>query len=64
MEQKLREALIDEMRTALVKKNDVQLKGLGTFKLVHEKQHQKQYKDGQVVLMPPQDKIEFIPEEN
>ena len=50
------------VREELLKKNSVELEGLGRFELVHHKQHQEKNDEGQVVMMPPRDAVEFTPE--
>lgn len=50
------------VREELIKKNSVELEGLGRFELIHKKQHQVKNDDGQVVMMPPSDVVEFTPE--
>lgn len=44
-------------------KNSVEISGLGTFKAVHQSQHQEKRADGNTVMMPPRDVIEFVPEQ-
>lgn len=57
-------AFSETVRNQLAHKCEVRLDGIGTFKAVHHKQYQQQYQDGRVVMMPPKDRIEFIPESN
>lgn len=53
-----REVLRDE----LVKHKAVQIDGLGTFRVKHQNQRQKHNNDGQVVLIPPKDIVQFTSE--
>lgn len=55
-------AFSEIVRDEVVQKNEVKLEGVGSFRLDHQKQIQKQYKNGRVVMMPPKDRIIFIPE--
>lgn len=55
-------ALAEIFREEISKKNKIKIEGLGTFRHEHNKQHQQQYKDGKVVMVPPKDVIKFIPE--
>ncbi|MDX1637368.1 MAG: HU family DNA-binding protein [Balneolaceae bacterium] len=57
-------AFADIIRDQIVRKNVITIKGLGTFKQIHRKQYQKQHSNGQVVMMPPKDEIEFIPDKS
>ncbi len=58
----LKRAMAEVIREQAANKEAVQIDGLGTFKPVHRKQHQTQYRNGRVVLMPPNDYILFTPE--
>ena len=62
MGQQILGALTEIIREELAKKNEVAIDGLGVFKPEHQKQHQKQFDDGRVVMMPPKDKITFTPD--
>ena len=62
MEKKFLKAFADVVREEVNRKNKVKINGLGTFKLEHQKQFQKQYENGRVVMMPPKDRIRFISE--
>ncbi|HEX6982959.1 MAG TPA: HU family DNA-binding protein [Balneolaceae bacterium] len=55
-------AFSEVIREEVAQKNEVKLEGLGSFNFEHQKQIQKQYKNGRVVMMPPKDRIIFIPE--
>lgn len=52
-------AFKDVMREQFVNKNRVELEGLGQFEVVHNEQHQKTFDNGKVVMMPPEDVLEF-----
>lgn len=62
MDQEFLGALAEVIREELTKKNEVTIDGLGVFKPEHKKQYQQQFDDGRVVMMPPKDKITFIPD--
>lgn len=55
-------AFSEVIREEVTRKNEVQINGLGSFKVDHQKQYQKQFKNGRVVMMPPKDTITFTPE--
>ncbi len=46
----------------LKKHSQVQISGLGTFSITHQKQKQQQEKDGRIIMKPPADIIVFTPE--
>lgn len=50
------------VREEVIRKNEVKLEEVGSFSFEHQKQIQKQYENGRVVMMPPKDRITFIPE--
>lgn len=52
------------VRNQLAHKCEVELEDIGVFKLEHQKQHQQQYQDGRVVMMPPRDVIKFVAEKS
>lgn len=62
MEKEFLAAFADIIREQLVRKNEVEIRGLGTFRSKHVKQFQHQYPNGKVVMMPPKDEIKFISE--
>lgn len=62
MDQEFLGALAEVIREELTKKNEITIDGLGVFKPEHQKQYQQQFDDGRVVMMPPKDKITFIPD--
>lgn len=62
MEREFIIAFADIIREQIAQKNEVRVKDLGTFRQKHIQQFQQQYANGQVVMMPPKDEIEFIPE--
>ncbi len=62
MDKNFIKAFREVVREEIVKKNTVEIEGLGRFEIVHNKQHQKKMDDGQVLMMPPQDVVEFTPE--
>jgi len=50
------------VREQVAENNHVQLDGVGEFRKVHQKQREKKYDDGRVVLLPPKDIIKFKPD--
>lgn len=56
------QAFSEVVRQQIAHRCDVKLEGIGVFKLEHQKQYQQQYRDGRVVMMPPKDKIKFVPD--
>lgn len=62
MDNEFAEAVGEVIREEVVRGNEVEIRGLGVFRLEHRNQHQKQFDDGRVVMMPPQDRIAFIPD--
>lgn len=61
MEDRFIDAFAETIREQIVKKNQIAIKGLGSFYFKHRNQHQKQFDDGRVVMMPPKDQIKFTP---
>lgn len=57
------EAFSEVVKEQVSRKRTIELQGLGTFEFEHRKQHQKQFDNGRVVMMPPKDTIRFIPEQ-
>lgn len=47
------------MREQFINKNRVEIEGLGHFEVVHREQYQKQFDNGRVLMMPPEDVLEF-----
>lgn len=60
MDQQVLGALKEIIREEITKNNEIVFDGLGVFKPSHQKQYQKQFDDGRVVMMPPKDKITFV----
>lgn len=61
MDSEFLKAFSEVVREEVARKNKVELDGIGAFKLEHQKQFQRQYENGRVVMMPPKDTITFIP---
>lgn len=59
MKSKFIKAFKEVLRDQILDKNKVEIEGLGLFRAVHQKQHQKKYKSGRVVMVPPADVVEF-----
>jgi len=55
-------ALSAIIREQVSNKNEVHIEGIGSFYIEHEKQFQKKFDNGQVVMMPPKDSIRFSSE--
>ena len=64
MDDQFLEAFAEVVREQVAHQTDVQLEGLGTFRLDHHKQYQQQYNDGRIVMMPPRDSIKFVADNN
>lgn len=62
MDKEFLKAFSEVIREEVAQKNDVQVEGVGRFEYEHQKQFQKQYDNGRVVMMPPKDTITFVPE--
>ncbi len=62
MDKQFLKAFSEIVREEVARKNEVQLDGVGRFEFQHQKQFQKQFDSGRVVMMPPKDTITFIPE--
>lgn len=62
MDKEFIRAFSEIVREEVARKNDVELNGVGRFEFQHQKQFQKQYDNGRVVMMPPKDTITFVPE--
>lgn len=62
MDEKFMKELARIVRDQVARKNDIRIPGLGSFRFEHVKQHQKQYNNGRVVMIPPEDRIEFDPD--
>lgn len=50
------------IREQIAHNNRIHLEGFGEFKKVHKSQSQKKLDNGQIVIEPPKDIIEFKPE--
>lgn len=62
MNEKFLKAFSEVVRQEVARKNEVHVDGIGAFRHQHQKQFQKQFENGRVVMMPPRDTISFIPE--
>ena len=62
MNKELTRVMAEIIREQAIKKQAVKVDGLGTFKPIHRKQYQTQYRNGRVVMMPPTDYILFTPD--
>ncbi len=61
-EKKTEQEIATILAAHLKKQAQVQIGGLGTFSVAHQKQEQHQEKDGRIVMKPPADIIVFTPE--
>ena len=59
MDQTFLKAFVEVVKEEVSKKQSVQIEGLGTFQIKHQKQYQQQFDNGRVVMMPPKDQIVF-----
>jgi nucleoid DNA-binding protein len=62
MDKQFLKAFSEVVREEVARKNEIELEGIGRFQFEHQKQFQKQYDNGRVVMMPPKDTITFVPE--
>lgn len=62
MDKQFIKAFSEVVRQEVARKNEVRLDGIGAFRYRHQKQFQKQFENGRVVMMPPKDTIAFTPE--
>lgn len=62
MDKQFLKAFSEVVREEVAQKNEIQIDGVGRFEFEHQKQFQKQYDNGRVVMMPPKDTITFVPE--
>ncbi len=56
---KIAQRIIAILTGHLKKHQQVQINGLGTFAVEHQKQAQKQEKDGRIIITPPADVLVF-----
>lgn len=56
------QAFSEIVRERISNKREVRAAGIGVFKSRHRNQYQQKYQDGRVVMMPPKDTIEFVPD--
>ena len=61
-ENKIEKEIVTILAAHLKKHDQLQINGLGTFSISHQKQEQQQEKDGRIVMNPPADIITFTPE--
>ncbi len=59
MQEEIKKAFKSVIRDQLIQRNEVHIEDLGIFKPVHLPQRKWEYKNGKVVLLPPQDYVEF-----
>jgi len=62
MDEDFAQAFAAVVREEVTQNGSLKVDGIGTFKRHHETQYQQKYKDGRVVMMPPKDTIEFLPD--
>lgn len=62
MDKEFNQAFRETLRGLITEGKSVSITGLGTFRPLHIKQHEAENEDGDKVLMPPKDTVEFIPE--
>lgn len=62
MDREFLKAFSEVVREEIVRKNEVRIDGMGSFQFEHQKQFQKQFENGRVVMMPPKDTITFTAE--
>lgn len=62
MDKEFINALSEVIRETITRKQEASIQGVGVFKPKHRKQFQQQFDNGRVVMMPPEDTVEFIPD--
>jgi nucleoid DNA-binding protein len=62
MDEAFLQAFSEVIREQISENREMNIDGIGIFKAGHENQYQQKYQDGRVVMMPPKDTIEFIPD--
>ncbi|TYP93817.1 DNA-binding protein [Fodinibius salinus] len=58
------QAFSEVVRNEVSQNNEVHVEGIGCFVSEHQKQYQKKFDDGRVVMMPPKNTISFIPKKD
>lgn len=61
MDNKLLQSINTVLSETLKQHNDVSIRGLGSFSVVHKNQQYRQEKTGRVLLVPPADEVQFTP---
>lgn len=62
MDKKFTKTLKKILRNQLIKKNKIKIEGVGSWQLKHQTQYQEKRKDGRVIMHPPRDIIDFVPD--
>lgn len=62
MEPKFIKKFKEVIREQIAQNNRIHIDGFGEFQKVHISQSQKKLQDGQIVIEPPRDIIDFKPE--
>ncbi|MEX2600041.1 MAG: hypothetical protein WD355_00255 [Balneolaceae bacterium] len=55
-------AFREVVREEMMKKNVVDIERIGRFEVIHEKQHEERRDDGNVLMIPPVDRVHFTAE--
>lgn len=63
MTKKFEKGLVTTLRELLLAEQQVAIKGLGVFRVEHQKQSTKRMPDGKTILLPPRDVVIFNGEE-
>ena len=61
MDKKLFQSINTVLSEILKQHDDVAIRGLGRFSIVHKNQQYSQEKSGRVLLVPPADEVQFTP---
>jgi nucleoid DNA-binding protein len=60
--QQISEALGNVIREALIRREQVDIPGLGTFRVDRRSSEMTENADGALVMKPPRDEVVFIPD--
>lgn len=62
MNEEVSKEIVAILTEELMKRGEVHLESLGTFKVSHQKQRLRETLQGSITMLPPHDSIEFEPE--
>jgi nucleoid DNA-binding protein len=62
MKDQISKEIVSIITEELMRRGNVRLESLGTFKVEHQKQRLRETLHGSITMLPPQDVLEFEPE--